>query len=145
MVKYLVLYSKLEGRKCGAEGAQLQRRNERAAAQVTGWLHSNLGDLSPAWSPRRGPSGDEGVRGWGPAPASQEGPAGVSDDQRGLTLSASEFPHQPSGAVMAHLCFGLWRFSKIYVNCAAHERRALNQKPRFFYYIRLKHMMLWIS
>ena len=76
MVKYLVLYSKLEGRKCRAEGAQLQRRTEGAAAQVTGWLRSNLGDLSPAWSPRRGPRGDAGVRGRGPAPASWERPAG---------------------------------------------------------------------
>ena len=60
MVKYLVLYSKLEGRKCGAEGAQLQRRTEAAAAQEP---HSNLRDLSPAWSPRRGPRRDERVRG----------------------------------------------------------------------------------
>ena len=33
-VRYLVLSSKLEGRKCGAEGARLQ---------VPSWLHSDLG------------------------------------------------------------------------------------------------------
>lgn len=87
MVKYLVLYSKLEGRKCRAEGAQLQRRTEGAAAQVTGWLRSNLGDLSPAWSPRGGPSGDAGVRGRGPAPAPGRGPQGW--------VTTSEDAHPP--------------------------------------------------
>lgn len=85
-VKYLVLSSKLEGIKCGAKGAQLQRRTEAAAAQEP---HSNLRDLSPAWSPSRGPKRDERVRGWGPAPASRERPPGLSDDQWGLTHSAS--------------------------------------------------------
>lgn len=69
-VEYLVLPSKLEGRENAGWGAQLQRRTASGSSPEP---HSNLRDLSPAWSPRRGPRRDR-VRGWGPAPAAGEAP-----------------------------------------------------------------------
>ena len=53
MVKYLVLSSKLEGRKFGAEGAQLQ---------VPSWLHSDLGRPFSSLEPKERTQEDKSER-----------------------------------------------------------------------------------
>lgn len=131
---------KLEGRKYGSDGDQLQGRTKDAAPRVPGWPHLTLGDLSPAWSPRR----VQGLRGRAQEGWNKEKWSGSSynlTEVRTHTLCI----WVSSPAKVGQWCFRLWRFSKIYLKCVAHENRHIIRSHYSLYDMRLNHVKLWIS